>query len=243
MRYSLKDRSSLCSLVCALAISAGFVTPAAAAQGMGATAAISAQPPEPTARAKSTQPAVAAKRTPDQKPVTRYAIDFRSRHALSYGHTFVVYGPLNERGEIDPPEVAGLHPSGESSVPWSIGHVVPVVAETGASDGDLEEEYTTARYRILMSEAEYKKTAAYIRHLKANSPLWHASIYNCNAFAATIARSMGLQTPLTWLRPPNFINALIDMNGGVKPSAANHAAKVGPVSGHFASQLEFNPSR
>src|SRR5687767_5467638 len=30
----------------------------------------------------------------------RYFVEFRSRYALSYGHTFLVHGRLNEKGEV-----------------------------------------------------------------------------------------------------------------------------------------------
>src|SRR5512133_410844 len=51
-------------------------------------------------------PPVAGQRT---APTTakRYFIDFRSRSALSYGHTFAVYGRLNAQGKIIESHVAG----------------------------------------------------------------------------------------------------------------------------------------
>lgn len=144
-----------------------------------------------------------------------YFIEFRSRYALSYGHTFAMFGRLNARGDIVQREVAGLHPAGDSSVPWMIGHVIPVKSETGPSDGDLEEKYVSARYRIVLSEDEYSNLTAYIRNLQANSPLWNAVAYNCNAFVGDIARHLGLQTPSsTLLYPADYINKLRDLNGG-----------------------------
>ena len=146
---------------------------------------------------------------------SRYFIEFRSRYALSYGHTFAMYGQLNGRGGIATREVAGLHPAGDDPTPWMIGHFLPVPLETGASDGDLEEKYVSARYRITLSEPEYRKVVAYIKHLQATSPTWHAVAYNCNAFVADIARFMGLQTPSsTLLYPADFINELRELNSG-----------------------------
>lgn len=153
-----------------------------------------------------------------KKPVRAagpYFIEFRSRYALSYGHTFAMFGRLNAKGDIVEREVAGLHPKGDSSVPWMIGHVVPVQSETGPSDGDLEDKYVSARYRIVLNEAEYARVIAFIRKLQANSPLWSAVAYNCNAFVADIARYMGLETPSsTLLYPADFINQLRQINGG-----------------------------
>ncbi|HVK91020.1 MAG TPA: hypothetical protein VM468_06370 [Mycoplana sp.] len=143
-----------------------------------------------------------------------YFIEFRSRYALSYGHTYVVFGRADKAGRMINPEVAGLAPSTLDPGPYVIGHFVPVPAETGISDGDLEEEYRSASWRVMLTEAEYRKTVAFIRQLKAKSKFWQASVYNCNAFVADIAKSMGYKTPPIWLRPQQFVTQLREMNGG-----------------------------
>ena len=53
--------------------------------------------------------------------------------------------------------------------PMFLAISLPVPAETGASDGDLEEEYRSASWRVLLTEAEYDETVAYIRQLQAKS--------------------------------------------------------------------------
>jgi hypothetical protein len=143
-----------------------------------------------------------------------YFIEFRSRYALSYGHTYAVFGRTNAAGAMINPEVAGLAPATNDAAPYVLGHFFPVPAETGASDGDLEEQYRSASWRIMLTEAEYNKVVADIRKLKAKSRVWQASVYNCNAFVAEIARSMGYKTPGIWLRPQEFITRLREMNGG-----------------------------
>jgi hypothetical protein len=146
----------------------------------------------------------------------RYFVEFRSRSALSYGHTFIVHGRMNERGPIASSQVAGLHPAGDDPTPWLIGHIIPVPSETGPSDGDLDERYVSARYRVQLSEPEYRRVTAYIKQLQASSPTWHAITYNCNAFVADIARYMGLQTPSsTLLYPADFISELRTLNSGL----------------------------
>lgn len=145
---------------------------------------------------------------------TPYYIEFRARYALSYGHTFVAFGRTDGRGRIRSIEVAGLHPAGDSPVPWMFGHVVAVPSETGPSDGDLDERYVAARYRIDLTADEYRRVVAFIRQLQANSPMWHAVLYNCNSFVADIARFMGLQAPgSNLLMPPEFINTMKELNG------------------------------
>jgi hypothetical protein len=153
-------------------------------------------------------------------PDELYFIEFRSRSALSYGHTFAVHGRLNTKGEIVESTVVGLHPRGNSAVPWMIGHVVPVPAETGASDGDTELQYMTANYRITMGEDRYKEVLKIIADLEAKSPVWHAVFYNCNMYVQNIAEGMGLRLPMTtWVYPEKFISRLRELNEG-KPSEA-----------------------
>ena len=144
--------------------------------------------------------------------VQKYFIEFRARTALSYGHAFVVHGPVTRDNKISPDQIAGLHPRGTSSAVYILGHLIPVPAETGASEGDTDEKYVTARYRIEMGKAEYLRVAAFIKHLQANSPTWNATSYNCNAFVADIAQFMGLQTPSPREYPKDFINKLRLMN-------------------------------
>lgn len=142
----------------------------------------------------------------------RYFIDFRSRSALSYGHTFVVFGRTGQR--LTRNNVAGLHPKGDSSLTYMIGHILPVASETGASDGDLEEQYTTARFRVWLTAQEYHDVVRHIRELQASTPAWHAATFNCNAFAGIIAHFVGLSSPPTWLFPEDFVNSMRRMNEG-----------------------------
>ena len=159
----------------------------------------------------------------------RYFIEFRSRYALSYGHSYVIFGRANEAGEMVGPEVAGLHPKSKSAVPYVLGHFLPVPSETGWSDGDLEEEYRSASWRVMLNEAQYNKVVAYIRQLQESSPVWHATVYNCNAFVADIAKSMGYKTPPIWLRPQQFMTKLREMNTG--SSAADNGARTVSAAG------------
>lgn len=155
---------------------------------------------------------------PTQQPAAprtsggRYFIDFRARSALSYGHSFVVFGRVGEK--LGPKNVAGLHPRGTSAITYMVGHVLPVDSETGMSDGDLEEQYTTARYRLWLTPAQYQIVVRRIRDLQANSPAWHAATFNCNAFVGVIAHFVGLTSPPTWLFPDDFIHSMQRMNQG-----------------------------
>ena len=97
-------------------------------------------------------------------PQWRYFVEFRARNAASYGHLYVMYGKVNDRHEIIKSEVAGFFPAGDdrncvncSVYNWTIGHVLPVPSEIGASDGDLEEQYVLARFRVWIDAAAVSK--------------------------------------------------------------------------------------
>lgn len=203
--------------LCALASAAVLEIPAANAQDTGATRAASAkrQTATPPA-ANATQSDAASK--PAQNSGGGYFVEFRSRSAATYGHTFVWHGRVGDK--ISAKQIAGLHPSGSSSVTYMLGHIFPVASETGASDGDTEAKYMTAKYRVVIGEAEYRRVAARIKEMQATSPLWNAAVYNCNAFAADIARFMGLETPNIWGLPEDFINELRKMNSKRPRTAA-----------------------
>ena len=137
---------------------------------------------------------------------------------MSYGHTFAVIGRNGQK--LTKANVVGLHPATESSVPWVVGHFIVVPSETGWSDGDIEDQYITAKYRIPLNEVQYKSLMGYVTDLKAKSPLWHAVLYNCNAFVGDIANHLGLKVPSsTLLMPKEYITELRTLNAAPRPSA------------------------
>jgi hypothetical protein len=147
-----------------------------------------------------------------------YYIEFRSRYAWDYGHTYLVHGRVGETPTKD--SVAGLSPVGDDSTAWVLGHYVPVPAETGWTDGDLEDKYVSARYRVLMNKDEYDRDMAYIKDLQSHSHTWSAELYNCNAFVGDVAKYMGLKVPSsTLIYPKVFVTHLRLINTG-HPDAA-----------------------
>ena len=163
---------------------------------------------------------VAAKRAPITNN-KRYFVEFRGRSAATYGHLYIMFGELNARGEVIKSKIAGLYPAGDkqdcdncSLANWTIGHLVFVPSGTTATDGDLEEKYVTARYRVLLDKAQYEKLTDHVAKFQANPPLWNALFRNCVSFGKEIAELLDLQTPgLIWLEPEQFVNALREMNG------------------------------
>lgn len=165
-------------------------------------------------------------------PGKPYFVEFRSRGAQSYGHTFVFFGRLGPGNRFASYSVAGLHPKGEEASTYIQGHWAPVPAETGVSWGDLDEQYLTARFCVTLTEAEYKKVVAVIRNLQATKTTWHAGTYNCNSFGADIAKAAGLDTPNpNMYLPERFINRLAEDNSrGRKSDATSFSSWMQPSS-------------
>src|SRR5689334_4325634 len=214
-----KATGSVVTLFVATALSAFAASSATAIEATQATVAPSAQ-----TRALNSP----THRNPTSKP---YFVEFRARSAATYGHMYVLYGQVNGRGEIIKSDIAGLHPAGDANdcencslLAWTLGHLVFVPSETGASDGDLEEKYVTARYRVMVDAATYKKVSAYISQKKADKPMWHALINSCITFGNGIAENMGLKTPSAFLEPKEYVESLRDLNGGKPQKALRFAA-------------------
>jgi len=204
-------RRVLAAGLCAFGILAGCHAPPAAAQ-RAAIASVNTKPDTPAPPVNAVRQATRS--AAPVKPATRYFIEFRARTALSYGHAYAVYGSLDVNGRMMDPHVGAIHPASNSVVPYMLGHWIPVPAEHGASDGDLEEQYVSARYRIILSEAEYNRVVAYIKELEASTPVWHAFLYSCTSFVGDVAKYMGLRTPPATMYPEVFINNLRAMNNG-----------------------------
>jgi hypothetical protein len=178
-----------------------------------------------------------------------YYIEFRARAAYNYGHAFVVHGRVGE--PLTKRSVVGLHPIGEAPTFWLIGHVVPVPSETGWSDGDIgyNDRYITAKYRIFLTEAEYRVVSAKLREMQHSSPVWSAELYNCVAFVGDIAAFLGLQHPFHWVMPKEYIEGIRYMAGGrqelpsrwlesVNPRLAAQQAAQFAQAQHAAQQTE-----
>jgi hypothetical protein len=123
-----------------------------------------------------------------------YFVEFRSRGAQSFGHTFVLFGKLGEGNRFASYKIAGLHPKGDSAN-YTMGLWIPVPAETGPSDGDVDEQFMTARYCVPLTEAEYNRLVPYIKQLQSEHKTWHGTTYNCNSFGMDVAKFIGLDTP------------------------------------------------
>ena len=128
-----------------------------------------------------------------------YYVDFRARTAATYGHAFVWYGKTSEKQV----EVAGLAPAGDE-LPYILGHLIFVPSETGASYGDLDEQYLTASYRVYLNEADAKKVFAYIKPTNPQSltemlGLTSLTLWRCLKQLYLLKANKTLRALILWL--------------------------------------------
>jgi hypothetical protein len=185
----------------------------------------------------------------------RFFVEFRARNAASYGHMYVMYGEVNARREVIRSETAGFFPAGDSRTCencsvyyWTIGHVIPVPSEIGASDGDLEEQYVLARYRVWISAAQYERLVAYMNDRKAHPGPWHVVLNNCVTFGRDVAVILNLKlpplmqiSPFVVLFPQTVVEWIRDANGGEKDQGPLKDAP-GPLPAEVIAALQAKPS-
>jgi hypothetical protein len=191
----------------------------------------------------------------EYSPSHRFFVEFRARNAASYGHMYVMYGEVNARHEVIRSEVAGFFPAGDSRTcancsvyNWTIGHVIPVPSEIGASDGDLEEQYVQARYRVWIDAAQYKRLVAYINDKKVHLGLWHVVLNNCVTFGKDIALFLNLKvpplmqiSPIVVAYPQYVVEGIRDANGGEKDQGPLEDAP-GALPAEVVAKLHAKPS-
>ncbi len=249
MRYRLGGAAGLLFGV-GLAATVGLHSPLARAQDAkaetGTTAPIASS--AAIARSKKTSSAAIAMAAEQYTPAKRYFVEFRARNAASYGHMYVMFGEVNDRHEIIRSEIAGFFPAGDkrdclncSVYYWTIGHVLPVPSELGASDGDLEEQYVLARFRVWIDAAQYQRLVAYIKERKANKLPWNALFNNCVTFGRDVAVFLNLKVPFIIALAPSIMmypkdlvvdlreaNGVHEDQGPLKDAPGSLAVAVGP---------------
>lgn len=141
----------------------------------------------------------------------RYFVDFRARGGGLLGHTFIVYGRVDAQGRVIEQRHAGLYPDDA----YAASPLLPVAVVPGYVSFKREDpsKPQVAVYRRMLSGNEYAQLRSTLQRLQASRPRWHMVFYNCNDFAAQVARDLGMWAPMSWSLPGNFVEHLQAMNG------------------------------
>jgi hypothetical protein len=140
-----------------------------------------------------------------------YFIDFRAGLDSITGHSFVVFGRVNERGQILSMRNAEIWPdSGDPGL--LVGIFVPVRARIHVRDGDNKQEPVIS-YRRYLTEPEFATVMRAIEKERQEDMYWSVLLFNCNHFTSNVAEALGLRTPNSLLMPHAYISALRLLNG------------------------------
>ena len=139
-----------------------------------------------------------------------YFVDFRSRPAYLFGHSFIVYGRLNARGKPVDTRRAGIYPiDGQAGL--IMGSVWPVPASVRGVEDDYKERASNI-YRRRLSATQYARLLRVVGGLKRSEREWNLLFKNCNDFAIEVAKGMDMTAPPSWLPPYYFVAGLRALN-------------------------------
>jgi hypothetical protein len=159
---------------------------------------------------------------------SRYVVEFRARDGGVFGHTYVAYGLTDRDGRLRRPHYAGFYPSGVLSQTALLAIFV-TPAKVGSEPWDKTKR-TEMVYRRALSSRDYARLVRDVDDLRRIRPFWHLILYNCNSFAADVARWMGLRVPSTLQVPKDFVQQLYVLNrrdgAGMAYAAARADARV-----------------
>ncbi len=140
-----------------------------------------------------------------------YFVDFRSRPGYLFGHSYIVYGRLDERGRPVNTHLAGIYPiDGQAGL--ILGSVLPVRASVRGVKDDYKERPSNS-YRRRLDAAQYARLVRVVGGLKKSEREWDLLFKNCNDFSIAVAKGMDMTTPPSWLMPYYFVDGLRLLNG------------------------------
>jgi hypothetical protein len=205
-----------------VAIALPVCQPAIAATGSRTVLTSAPEIPQLTCTARGKSNGMEAKLTANRtKPGDPAYIEFRQRFSPSIpsGHTYVVFGRLDAKGEPVTRQCIGLFPKG-SLVGLYGGAIVPMPADLAPSFEDCH--FTpNAAYRVSLTEPQYQQLLEKVRANLANPPKWRMFGFNCNNFAATLGSVAGLVEPANRSQPSfSYIYAYIEANGDKERNVA-----------------------
>ena len=102
----------------------------------------------------------------------RAFVDFHARAGSSpFGHSFIVYGRVDDRNQTIVAKVAGYRPKGQKS--FVEGIIFPIPAKVGRARDDLNVASDIV-WRPFLSIVEYRQLTTAIRQMQAtDGAAWH----------------------------------------------------------------------
>lgn len=141
-------------------------------------------------------------------------MEVRSRATVSIptGHTYVVFGRLDAKGNPVTRQYIGLFPKG-GAVGFYAGSVASIDADLAPDITDCSYRVNSA-YRVSLTEDQYARLLGKVRSALASPPKWRMFGSNCNTFAVSLGSVAGLRAPSNIDQPSfTFVPAYIKANG------------------------------
>jgi hypothetical protein len=147
-------------------------------------------------------------------PSGHYYVEFRARPLWFYGHTYMVYGALDQAGKPASEHHVGLFPMGGQFglVAGATPLDVPGVTTQVWGDKNLP---TLTAYRANLSPDQYRRLLAFVHDARSRQMSWNLYYDNCNRFAGKAALAVGLKAPvLSFIPAPLYVSELRALNSG-----------------------------
>jgi len=141
-----------------------------------------------------------------------YFIEFRARAYGPFGHTYMVYGPLDGDGNPVARNYIGLAPKGGAAgyAAGSSPAFVPATLEPSERDFNMT---PLASYRHILEPGQYADLLAFVANARKEDHWWNLYLNNCNSFAGEMARAAGMKSPLVpTVIPLVFVGELRELN-------------------------------
>lgn len=146
-------------------------------------------------------------------PAGRYYVNFYSRWLSVYGHTYVVYGRLDNSGKPLDRHFAALYPRG-GYLGLTAGSLPLMVPATTLPLEDDRTFGTIAVYHREINAAQYEKIETFVYEARSRANVWNLYTLNCNYFAGQVAEAIGLRAPpLSAQITPMYVKELELLNG------------------------------
>ncbi len=140
-------------------------------------------------------------------------VEFHGEFNYFPGNTSLIYGTLGRNGKPLKYTYVSFEPAG-GIVGLFVGSIIPLPSTFDGYSWDKSSPPAT-KYRVLLTNREYRRLDAFIKHARENRKVFWLYTENCVRLVRDAARAIGLKAPEgTFVLPPTYVNMLSWYNRG-----------------------------
>lgn len=140
-------------------------------------------------------------------------VEFRAKMNVFPGHSYLVYGEVDGRGEV-------VRQSGPIGFYPHLGPVAGITLGWIAAPGTIDPDPADMagapkeKYRVLLTPEQHRRLSKYIAAWRDQTVAWNLLLQNCNDFATGAAEAIGLKTPsgLGFTLPHMHVRKIRELN-------------------------------